>query len=87
MVEKNKLIGLILSIAGLAVLAITLGLGKFIGYEKIPLLSDLSSKYVLVASLALIIIGVIMLKTSSTNQKTKEVPIYKGKEIVGYRRE
>ena len=82
----KKLIGYVLSLVGLA--------GLLLSFEsvtealKITLPTFLSSNNLLIISLALLVVGIFSLynKGSSKKQKDVEVPIYKGKEIVGYRR-
>jgi len=86
---KSKLIGYIISGAGLVLLVISLGLFKV----DIPLFEKLKPIYIVISALVLIILGVTfaLKDKEKTEQKEKEVPIYevKGKHrnIVGYRRE
>lgn len=82
----KKMVGYIVSIVGLGVM--TLGLGMF----KIEsgFLGGINENYVLWVGIILIAIGVVMSlmdknSGSKSKQLQKEVPIYKGKEIVGYR--
>ncbi|MFH1501202.1 MAG: hypothetical protein ABIE22_04630 [archaeon] len=78
-----KIPGYIIAIIGLVVVAST-----FIS-ERIPLLKNIPQAYIMIAGFAVIIIGTVMIsqgKGGRAKQKQKEVPIYKGKEIVGYRR-
>ena len=86
---KKKIAGYVLVIIGLALLVISLGLFKL----NIPALDNLLTKlkpiYVTFAGLILAIIGAFLgfgKSGNSSRQKETEVPIYKGKEIVGYRR-
>ncbi|MEK6893757.1 MAG: hypothetical protein AABX07_06170 [Nanoarchaeota archaeon] len=84
----NKIIGYILTGIGIVCLAIS-GV-PFIRklFSFIPK-SILAGPYFLIGSLALIVIGVVLLAFNSRNSKQpKEVPIYdkEGKTIVGYRR-
>jgi len=51
-----------------------------------PFLSKLNSLWISVCGVVLIVLGAFFMK-NKTKQKEKEVPIYKGKDIVGYRRE
>ena len=51
------------------------------------LTSIASPKNMIIASLIFIIVGVALAFTGSGKQKYEEVPIYEGKNIVGYRRE
>ena len=76
---KSKLIAYILAAIGIAVIAFTSiiqGILTFIP-PKPP--------YILLAGVALVIIGIVLLMSKSS-KKPKEVPIYEGKKVVGYRR-
>ena len=80
MAIKNKLLGY--AIAGLGLLGLAL--------PSLNILPNINKFILTIPSLILIAIGVMMLITtgstkSKTQQSQKEVPIYKGKEIVGYR--
>ena len=82
----KKVAGYVVSIVGLVVMA--LGLGMF----KIDngFLGSVPESYVIGAGIVLIAGGVVMSLTSEraggkSKQVQKEVPIYRGKEIVGYR--
>jgi len=79
----NKIIGYIMSIAGILGLAYTMipQVQKFI-----PFLSNIDATILTVISVALILIGLFFVLKSSKRHKSKEVPIYQGKDIVGYRR-
>ena len=84
----NKLIGMIIALAGLAVVIfskIILGLSFLKGLNiKMP--------FLIIAGLALIILGIIFIFQKSghhkTQQESEEVPIYHGegkkRKIVGY---
>lgn len=80
----SKLIGYIISAIGL--------IGLFISNEKIlpgiPLLNNFSPKTVLYPAMVITALGIIILITTAkgSEKAEKEVPIYKGKKIVGYRR-
>lgn len=74
---------------GIAVLGL---IGIIISGEKIhpnlPILNLLPRSAVLIAGVILVGIGVILMmskKGGKSRQIEKEVPIYKGKKIVGYR--
>jgi hypothetical protein len=82
-----KVIGYSLSVAGLLVGVLS----------KIPVLNqkisgllkflpkDFFIKFGIYIGVALVVIGLII-AMSSQGQRSKEVPIYQGKQIVGYRR-
>ena len=52
---------------------------------NIGFLSTIDSRYISVGGIIFIIVGVVISLMDKRNSE-KEVPIYKGKEIVGYRR-
>jgi len=78
----NKFIGYILSFVGVIGLAVT--------YEPVnkALGNIIASSLIMTAtivSVALLIIGIVLISKSS-EKKIEEVPIYHGKDIVGFRR-
>jgi len=56
-------------------------------YSSLSFLSVIESKYFLIAGVILVGVGIILVSSSGSGKssKGKEVPIYKGKEIIGYR--
>lgn len=84
----KKVIAYVLSIAGL----VLLGVGTFSKNVGIEEIKGLSRGIITIIGVVLIVVGVIFLKFFGDARKTKEeqiaheVPIYKGDEIVGYRR-
>ena len=90
--DVKKVIGYILSAVGLVGLVASIFDPI---YERLfgslgPGLADGLGVSLLILSLIILAVGVVILFVSGKNsggQKKKEVPIYKGKEIVGYRRE
>ncbi len=81
-----KIFGYIISALGLIGIAIST---KPI-MSSTPLLSSIPisfSKYILIIGVILVGVGIILVMSMSQNKTKlgKEVPIYKGKEIVGYR--
>lgn len=81
---NKKTIGYILSIAGIAGLA--LSNEKIRGLIKISLPEQLTPQYLMFLSVILILSGLFLSFKKKTKQKTVEVPIYEGNNIVGYRR-
>jgi len=80
----KKILGYLLSIVGIIGLAMTFPQITLITKTTLPL----DNLTLTIISLAILGIGVIILiKNKSSKQKVREVPIYKGKEIVGYRRD
>jgi len=85
----NKIIGYILAAIGLLGLAMS-NLNQTVTKAIIPFtIPSFLSKYILLISLSLIVLGIVFLVGDGVKakQKTREVPIYEGKKIVGYRRE
>ena len=79
----KKVIGIILAALGLVGIAVTSvpQLKTYLSY----LPASIQLKYVIVASLVLLIVGAFFLVGKTTKQQ-KEVPIYEGDKVVGYRR-
>lgn len=78
----KKVIGIVVSVIGLLALALTVKPVK----EAIKLPSQISDIYLIVGGLIIIAVGLVLIKTPSFERQAPEVPIYKGKKIVGYRR-
>jgi len=55
-------------------------------YSSLSFLSFVPSNYFLIGGVVLVGVGVILVSSGGSGKsKGKEVPIYKGKEIIGYR--
>ena len=83
----KKTLGYILSIIGLA--SIALSFNQITSALKITLPSQLTSDILLIAGIAILVIGFFLIRKkglSTLGQKAVEVPIYKGNQIIGYRR-
>lgn len=78
-----KVVGLILMLLGIAALVASLLFKTAIA--KIPFVASLNSLWISAAGVVLIILGALILKTKKIKTE-KEVPIYEGNKIVGYRR-
>ncbi len=53
---------------------------------SVPLISNIPKQYILIPGIILVGVGVIlMMGGKKGHHATKEVPIYKGKKVVGYR--
>lgn len=81
----SKILGYAVTFAGLVVLALGVKPVNSAISEVIPFFSSISQSYFLVAGLLVAAAGVVVLKFASPGQP-KEVPIYHGKKVVGYRR-
>jgi hypothetical protein len=82
----SKIIGYVIALVGLAGLAVT-SLPTLNSQIPSQLTSIVPAKYLMIGALILVILGAVFAfgGFSSSKQKAREVPIYKGKEIVGYR--
>ncbi len=79
----KKIIGYILALLGL------LGVAIYTVPEvsrQIPLPAQIAGQTLIIISLVLILIGVFFIVKSGGGRKAMEIPIYHGKNIVGYRR-
>lgn len=82
----HKSIGYISSILGLiGIAASTLGSASLQTAIGLGAENKVADTTVLIAGIILVIIGVVFIAKGSSN-KVSEVPIYNGKDIVGYRR-
>ena len=81
----KKLIGYVLAAIGLIGLVLSSPAGK----KMVPIMESVDQKSVLIGSLAFVIAGLIAVgifgRVGKGKHAEKEVPIYKGKKIVGYR--
>ncbi|HLC31339.1 MAG TPA: LPXTG cell wall anchor domain-containing protein [Candidatus Nanoarchaeia archaeon] len=81
----KKILGYILAVAGLASIALTLEPVKKL--IKFPLPPQLSNQILIIAGIILLALGVFLsYKKGNGSKQAAEVPIYQGKNVVGYRR-
>jgi len=81
----NKILGYIITIVG--VIGVILSSESVSKTLSIPLPSALTGNVLLIISIVLIVIGLgLSVKGSSSKKQPAEVPIYEGKNVVGYRR-
>jgi len=79
----KKLIGYLLAGIGLVGLAVS--------FEKIgnliPFVEQVPKNYFLIGGLVLVVLGVVVMigKSGGKHKPGEEIPIYKGKKLVGYR--
>ena len=81
----KKTIGYVLSALGIFGIALT----TFPGIkETIPILTTVSDTNILIISAVVLIVGILMVvkKGSNSKNKPKELPIFEGESVVGYRR-
>ncbi len=80
----NKVLGYVLAILGIVGLLLTVeSIKKILG---ITLPAFLSTTMLTTLSIILLAIGLFILIKLKQSSVVKEVPIYHGKEVVGYRR-
>ncbi len=81
----SKLIGYIIALIGLFILLLNTNILR----NKIDILNSMPLAYMSIAGIAILVIGIVLLffTKEKTRQVEEEVPIYKGKKIVGYRKE
>jgi hypothetical protein len=82
----NKLLGYIISFIGIVIIAIGSLPPLRTAIKVIP--ASIKDLYLMFAGLIIVIVGIIFLTGfgSSSSSKVKEVPIYQGKDVVGFRR-
>jgi len=78
----KKILGYILSFVG--IISIIASIPQFSGFIKLPI--QINPDMLLVIGLVVFILGIFILIKGKESRKSKEVPIFHGKEIVGYRR-
>ena len=80
----SKIVGYIISLIGL----VGLSAGTIPTIKtKIPGLSTISANNLMIASIIILVIGILLaMKSSNSLTQLKEVPIFKGNQVVGYRR-
>lgn len=83
----KKILGYVLSLVGIA--GFIKSTEKFSSFIPITLPEQLTKTPLQITSITIIIIGLLLIGTSKKTSRTKgnEIPIYKGKQIIGYRRD
>ena len=85
-VNMKKMGGYVISIVGLLIFVAG---SKFFNTKAVgfvPLLESVKPFYLMVVGLAVVLVGIFFLARGRSGKSQSEVPIYKGKNIVGYRR-
>lgn len=80
----HKSIGYILALVGLIALGLST-VGSQSLQDSLGLDNKVADNTVMIAGIILIAIGILFIVKGSSSKIT-EVPIYKGKEVIGYRR-
>jgi uncharacterized membrane-anchored protein len=78
-----KLIGIIAIVLGAISLLLTVDSVKAQVPIQIP--AQITSMYLTIIGIVLLIVGLFLIKGTSNKLSSKEIPIYKGNQIVGYR--
>ncbi len=83
----KKIISYVLVVLGLAILALGVKPVNDEAVKSLPFLAQIDSSYFMFVGIAVVVIGAILLRFSAGGGKQpKEVPIYHGKNVVGFRR-
>ena len=80
--RMKRNVGLVLSIVGLIILV----LGIKPVYSSVSFVQSVSPIILLIVGIVVAAVGIIIAKSASGSKKITEVPIYHGKDVVGYRR-
>tara|TARA_Y100000310_G_scaffold249355_1_gene255407 strand:- start:1811 stop:2065 length:255 start_codon:yes stop_codon:yes gene_type:complete len=81
-----KALGYFVSLIGVLVLATSVPPVKKFVISFLPSLSGVHNFVIIGLGVLILVIGVVMLRRSVGSGKVKELPIYHGKDVVGYRR-
>jgi len=81
----KKILGYIVAFIGLVIVASGTNLFGTVIVKFLPFLSGINSWTLIIIGLAVVLVGIFFL-LGGGEKKMKEVPIYHGKNIVGYRR-
>ncbi len=76
------MIGYIIAVVGVVIVAI----GVLDPLKAAFGLESIKSFYIMIAGLIIAVLGIIPILKSDSGQKVTEVPIYHGKDVVGFRR-
>lgn len=83
----KKVLGYILSLIGLVILFSSFIPGlKTALFGKIAFLASLQPIYLIIIAAVLLALGIFLVIKSASAERPREVPIYHGEEVVGFRR-
>ena len=83
----KKILAYVFIVLGLIGIAFSIGPLNEVVVELLPFLSSVKSYFISIIGVSFIVMGVILLRFYSPRQpKVSEVPIYAGKNVVGFRR-
>jgi len=86
----NRILGYVVSLLGIGVL--TLGIKPTNAYfdDVLPFISSINDLYFMIGGFVILVIGVFLIRASGSSRDRKgknvDLPIYQGKDVVGYRR-
>ncbi len=81
----NKVIAYVFILIGIVILALGIKPVNEAVSPKVPFLEQVPALYLLIAGVVLLVLGLIIAR-QGTSRQVAEVPIYHGKNIVGFRR-
>lgn len=80
----KKVLGYIIMIAGLALLALSFEQVRIMASLTLP--ASITDLYLMIGGIILILIGAAIGFRGGSGKQPVEVPIYRGNQVVGYRR-
>jgi hypothetical protein len=82
----EKIGGYIVGILGILFLAASIKPLNAVFVSYIPQLKNIATYYLLGAGIIIILVALVLLRSSGSGKQPPEVPIYQGKNVVGFRR-
>lgn len=84
----NKILGYIVSVLGIFILLAGVKPTNEIVKGAVPVLANINDYVIMGIGVIIIVAGILILRNSHGGaRRGREVPIYQGKNIVGYRRD
>ena len=80
----KSMLGYIISIIGIIFIALSFDSIK--KASKLSLPAFLTPNTLMIVGIVIVVVGIFLSLQSGKSKKIKDLPIYEGKEIVGYRR-
>ena len=81
-----KIIGYVVSLIGVVFLLASIKPINSLIAGYIPGMENIATYYFAGVGIVVLLVGIILLRRFSGGKQAKEVPIYQGKNVVGYRR-
>ncbi len=82
----TKTIGYVVGIIGILFLVASVKPVNTIFVGFLPLLKGIATYYLLGAGIIILLVAIVLLRGSGSGKQPAEVPIYQGKNVVGFRR-